>query len=136
MDETKKQLVELLKWATGSNRSGNPYGYEPVVNALKHLSALDGGWNTEYGYLDALDAYNLPKDEMTDGQGYVFVGRMDKETVILQDREGSFEVYGASPGFDRFSVEIDGIDHEFVRQADYSDFMRAELITLARSVFP
>ena len=38
-ESTLEHLAALLDWATRGNRSGNPYGKAPVVNALKHLAA-------------------------------------------------------------------------------------------------
>ena len=51
---------------------------------------------------------------VTDGSEYKFVRRIDEETVVLSD-EGKLEVFVARPdGFAGFTVEVDGIDHEFV----------------------
>lgn len=38
----KKALLDLYKWATGQNRTGNPYQYESVRNAIRALGDPQG----------------------------------------------------------------------------------------------
>lgn len=49
---TKNEIVDsleiLLKWATGGDRQGNPYGKKPISNALKVLARLRGMRSSQY----------------------------------------------------------------------------------------
>ncbi len=62
-DATTKHFVELLKWATGPNRSGNPYGHDAVKNALAHLGELTGGRDWQTALDEAERLLNAAPDE-------------------------------------------------------------------------
>lgn len=65
-DATTKHLVELLKWATGPNRSGNPYTHDAVKNALTHLGELTGGNDSSTALEEAERLLSAAPDECED----------------------------------------------------------------------
>ena len=67
-DATTRHLVELLKWATGPDHTGNPYGHKAVRDALSHLGELTGGndWATALDEARDLLAVGRMADEVAD----------------------------------------------------------------------